>query len=546
MHKDLHFYMPMNVSKSVLPGGEEVWEFEGLASTDDVDLMGDVVYPDSFSESLEFFKSNGKIFYDHSYALQDEGWYESHNFSKEEMLSIKAPIGRPTDAYLTEGGLMIRGVLNKEHPMARIVWEKFLKNEDFAAQMGLSIGARYKERPRREYDIQKGRYVTYLPELLLYEVSVTPKPVNPHTWVTAMKSLASLPEEVPQYHTISPDSVIYDRDNNQLVIKSTVESEDGVHVFESYVNVKEDITNVSKDKKDKIDITKALNSPLEDEELLDEAAAAEAGALEAIDEAVEAEDEALEGVLDEELSVDEDAAVEAAVEEPVDEFVGNEVVDEAMEDAADASLLDELVEAGDTGPDTDATMSLLMDKIETMTDMLSVMMANFHAPAEQPAEMTEMSSDPLATLKTVDISEESLGALRGIMSYDAMKGLVSEIAMDILKSLTAESTLTMKSVGTGTLRAEREPAKPDVTLTGVTADDGVTEEVRKSVSLPGEDGIANKSEIRTLVAEYVKVRGSDVAASSKRAQVVTKAVNHFGITSGEFRGLVRQFDEGKF
>src|SRR5690606_29939815 len=124
---------------------DEPWIFEGIASTPDVDLFNEVVYPESFKNSLDFFKSNGKIFFDHDYAKQNEDWLLKYGFTKDEILSLKAPIGKPLDVELKPEGLYIKGILNKEHPMARLMWEKYLTNSDdnFRDIIGLSIGAKY-------------------------------------------------------------------------------------------------------------------------------------------------------------------------------------------------------------------------------------------------------------------------------------------------------------------------------------------------------------------------------------------------------------------
>ena len=66
--------------------------FEGWASTTQLDRQGDVVLPEAFAASLSAFKANGPIFWNHA---------EVHD-------PLAKPIGRATDAVISEGGLHIK------------------------------------------------------------------------------------------------------------------------------------------------------------------------------------------------------------------------------------------------------------------------------------------------------------------------------------------------------------------------------------------------------------------------------------------------------
>ena len=146
------------------------------------------------------------------------------------------------------------------------MWFEFLSNDDpeFKNQIGLSIGARYLGQPRREYSVEKGKYITYLPDLLLYEVSLTPKPINPetYTWSAAvMKSMDSLGfynggsgsgGGSMSVYELKPDSVVYDPKRGVLAIKSTVEGANGqVYQFDQYINLQKDVIKAMDDIKDK-------------------------------------------------------------------------------------------------------------------------------------------------------------------------------------------------------------------------------------------------------------------------------------------------------
>src|SRR6056297_1344313 len=116
----IHSLKSVNISSET----EDSWIFEGLASTSDVDLFDEVVYPESFLKTIDFFQEKGKIYFDHDYAKANEDWLQNHGFTKEEIVSLKTPIGRPTEAKLTEEGLYLKGVVNKKHPMAKLMWDQ--------------------------------------------------------------------------------------------------------------------------------------------------------------------------------------------------------------------------------------------------------------------------------------------------------------------------------------------------------------------------------------------------------------------------------------
>jgi hypothetical protein len=555
MDRNFHFYMPIDITKSFSSNEEEPWVFEGIASTADVDLFGEVVYPESFSQTIEFFKSNGKIYFDHDYAKKGDNWLEKYGFSKDEILSLKTPIGKPLDAQITPEGLYIKGILNKSHPMARKMWEEFLTNKDtaFADQIGLSIGAKYLGSPRREYDVKKGKYITYLPELLLYEVSMTPEPVNPFTktWASVLKSMMSEDEKKQeiQYHTIAPDSVLFDQENDRLVIKSTVQGGDGTtHVFESYVNVKEEIRNAMAE-----DVKVVLKAapPVEEEEaqaVAPEAPVEEGPPVEAA--GPEAPFAGEEGEAGEEAMPEEMAEVGAA---------------DAEEEGA-GGLLDSLVaseegqEVDAMAGDGDASVQMLLDKVDTLIDLVMQLTDSAQtsdmveeAPLEEqvttqpPATeiIKSVIQDSLDSL-TVSLSEESATqfgeALKSIFQ-SGFSDMEERIADGIVRRLSEESTLVTKSVTSS--KESPRIVHPGASVTGEEGSELASVNVIKAVSDDGEERQYDRTVLKSFTEKYRSIIGHTGAHAQQRARIVEEAQKTLNLSEPEFKHFVKMADKGK-
>jgi hypothetical protein len=169
------------------------WVFAGVASTPDVDLVGEVVYPESFEKSLQEFVDTGNVFYEHMYK-------DPSKVPPGSMLDQRLAL--PVMAEIHDGALWVYGVLDKEHPKAQEVWKALnRRDERFATKsIGLSIGARPLGRST-VMNLPDGRVVKRLPELKLYEVSFTYQPVNQFTWAMALKSMLagdSMPDQTQQ------------------------------------------------------------------------------------------------------------------------------------------------------------------------------------------------------------------------------------------------------------------------------------------------------------------------------------------------------------
>jgi len=558
MQKDtFNVFMPIDVVKSVDGfGGEDApWVFEGIASTADVDLFGEVVYPESFHNSIEFFKSNGKIFFDHDYAKENANWLQQFGFSKDEILSLKTPLGKPLDAEIRPEGLYIKAMLNKKHPMARKMWDEFLQNsdEEFKSQIGLSIGAKYLGQPRREYDVKKGQYVTYLPDLLLYEVSMTPEPVNPNTktWAAVLKSMmdADAQDEAEiQFHTIVPDETVYDAERNRLVIKSTVQGGDGItHVFESYVDLKEDIKNAMADKNvtlkaapgeqdkgkkaspiqndAKADNNKKNPKPGLSQEVADQGAelAAEgtdqkdntAGNMPAPDGVAPETENA--GVpqdkhLPEEADVtppdeggDEGAAL-ADAPAPTESATPDEGADEGAGGVLDTLVGDEEGDGGEGGED--AAQEMILDKLDTMLDLFQTIADALHiSGGEEPpvADQVTQEAPNVAATKSIDmdalksiitetisnndtvvtLSEESTVQF-GEAIKSIFDGFEDRIVEKVVEKLYSETTVVKSTSASANYRSEAAIVHPGAAVDG-DPEEQVPNLVRKSVGLSDDD-----------------------------------------------------------
>lgn len=138
--------------------------FEGWASTTQLDRQGDVVLPEAFAASLDAFKANGPIFWNHA---------EVHD-------PLAKPIGRATDAVISEGGLHIKArwaSTNEAQEVRSLVMDGIVST--------MSIGYN-----PISSTVKAG--INYVDRLELMEVSIVAIPANPGAVITAAKRLASL------------------------------------------------------------------------------------------------------------------------------------------------------------------------------------------------------------------------------------------------------------------------------------------------------------------------------------------------------------------
>lgn len=158
---------------------EDGSQFEGYASTPDIDSVGDIVLPSAFERTLSDFLERGKIIWQHD-------WH--------------APIGRPIKAEITPDGFWLRGRLS-DTQLARDV--KVLLKDGVINEM--SIGFRYTDYERitesnwsglglsrQEADIAITRQGHYVRGVDLYEVSLVTRAANPKARVLVVKDEGSI------------------------------------------------------------------------------------------------------------------------------------------------------------------------------------------------------------------------------------------------------------------------------------------------------------------------------------------------------------------
>jgi len=142
------------------------FEINILASTPDIDRMGDIVEPDAFKSSLQRFKDVGVILYQHD---------------------PNRPIGHPIEASIGADGLNVKAFISETaQDVRKLVEEGILKQA--------SIGFRILD---HEFKKIGENVIFIIKDLELLEVSLVSVAANPSTSVSIAKSFYSeIPEEV--------------------------------------------------------------------------------------------------------------------------------------------------------------------------------------------------------------------------------------------------------------------------------------------------------------------------------------------------------------
>jgi len=561
LERDFHFFVPVDVAKSATLNEEGDWVFEGIASTSNMDLFGDVVYPASFEKSIEFFKQNGKIFYNHNYARK----------MATELMEAQTPIGVPIDGELTDDGLYIKAVLNKQHPLAQKIWKENLSNPDPRFNnIGLSIGAKALGPTERKYSDVHKRYVSVLPDLLLYEVSMTATPVNPETktWVSknsfaqVMKSMIEEDENNDSSTTeimqVTPDEVLYDGKNNVVVVKSSVQAEDGTkYVFEQTFNA-EDIRK-SMEEKDKKP-QDATQAPQGDEQ--------QAAPTDNAPDASAAEQKP-------EAGVEQGGAPEGGAPEGGNPFGegGDEGQDPAQQDGAapgapgmeggeaGGTPLDSLFGGAEGGgapgepgadgqpgaePQEDASMALLLDKVDTLVEVMTTIAQDIAADKQSQnpgVEVTETPPTPANddVLKSINEVKVELSNFSRDNLSTIIKSVVTEVITEVVRNELAAIVAqgVLKSADKNEAPKTVVIRQPAVEVAAIVHEDG-SKTVLKSFA--GND--LDLTVLKSFITEYTSIRGSNASHSSKRANVLYRVEETLGIPQHEFHLYVRKFEKG--
>lgn len=152
-------------------------QFEGWASTSDLDRQGDVVEPSAFARSLPAFLRNGPIFWAHAEAYDP----------------LAKPIGKAVDGRIERDGLWIRAKWAST-PEAEEVRSLVLDGIVNSLSIGFNPVTMHRDK-------QTG--VNVITDLDLLEVSVVTIPANPAAVITAAKHLAELPPRVRRNRVIT-------------------------------------------------------------------------------------------------------------------------------------------------------------------------------------------------------------------------------------------------------------------------------------------------------------------------------------------------------
>ncbi len=132
---------------------------QGIASTEDVDLQGEIVE----QQGIDF-----------SYFLKYGYFNDDHKAGPE------FKIGEPTECKVTSRGLWVKGFLHKGNKHADAYWDKIksLDVSDSRRRIGFSIQGKVLSKVGNR-----------IKKCWIQDIAVTPQPVNAATWAEVAKSL---------------------------------------------------------------------------------------------------------------------------------------------------------------------------------------------------------------------------------------------------------------------------------------------------------------------------------------------------------------------
>ena len=161
--EDFNFFVPMQKAiPAKVAGDSRERMIQGIASTDDRDLQGDIVNQTGLE--FDYFLSHGYFNNDHKPGPENK-------------------IGEPVEAKITKDGLFVKGFLYNNHKAADGYWE--LLNSQIAdpqarRRVGFSVQGKVKKR--------RGKVIE---KAWIQDVAVTTAPINPKTWADLVKSLSA-------------------------------------------------------------------------------------------------------------------------------------------------------------------------------------------------------------------------------------------------------------------------------------------------------------------------------------------------------------------
>lgn len=161
VREKFNFFLPIELEKAGKDGEE--MKIRGIASTADEDVQGETLLPSGFD--LKRFLTQGFLNWNHT--------------AKSDPSSI---VGEPVKAEITKDNkLYIEGVLYKDHPLAKKVWDlaKTLEKSKSNRRLGFSIEGVATERDFMNPKIVRKAEIT--------GCAITPTPVNKNTVMEIMK-----------------------------------------------------------------------------------------------------------------------------------------------------------------------------------------------------------------------------------------------------------------------------------------------------------------------------------------------------------------------
>lgn len=154
-----HFFMPVErIEKSQGKDGKRY--VQGIASTDDRDLQGEIVRQSGIDYS--YFMKYGYINDDHKDGPEHK-------------------VGEPVECRMTQAGMWMKGFLYKGKDRAEFWWDHInaLAQNNSSRKVGFSIQGKILRR--------EGNTIA---KCWLQDVAITASPVNTNTWAEIVKSLS--------------------------------------------------------------------------------------------------------------------------------------------------------------------------------------------------------------------------------------------------------------------------------------------------------------------------------------------------------------------
>lgn len=160
MDNKFDFGFPIDLNKAET---DEWFEVEGLASTDDRDLQGEILQQEGF---------------DLSPIRQGKGYFNADHGQHYDVKD-QARLGIIEEAELTEKGLWIKGKVFKNHPESMIYYNELKHGKPGAVQFSVEGAIVQRD------DMDKG----WVKRARIAGVALTRNPVNPKTYASLSKSL---------------------------------------------------------------------------------------------------------------------------------------------------------------------------------------------------------------------------------------------------------------------------------------------------------------------------------------------------------------------